>query len=62
MKVAEDVGRPIAVNPPTSTDSRTMLLAPRSWSQERLAGWVAGRRDELEAAFGEATPVDLGDL
>ena len=37
--------------------SQTMFISPKDWSQERLAGWAAGHRDELERAFGSATPI-----
>jgi len=57
-RVATNVGRPLAVNLPTGADtSRTIFVAPRGWSEERLAGWAAGRHAELEAAFGPASVV-----
>jgi len=60
--IAEDLGRPIGVNVPTlDGNSRSMFMAPKGWSQERLAGWVAGRHREIEAAFGPATPVKETD-
>lgn len=55
-------GRPIAVNLPTDDGSRTVFVAPRDWTEERLRGWVAGRHEELGAAFGPATPVRMEDL
>jgi len=62
LSVAEDLGRPIGVNVPTlDGNSRSMFLAPKGWSQERLAGWVAGRHQEIETAFGPATPVKETD-
>jgi hypothetical protein len=60
--VASNVGRPIAVNYPTGPDgSRMMFVAPKGWSQERLAGWTAGRHREIEAAFGPAVPLRWED-
>ena len=61
LGVAEDLGRPVGVNVPTPDGSRSMFLAPRSWSRERLAGWVAGHHQDLEAAFGPVTPVAKGE-
>jgi len=34
-----------------------VFVSPRGWTQERLAGWAAGHHAELEAMFGDATPV-----
>ena len=63
LRVSENVGKPIAVNMPTGEDtSRTVFLAPRSWTEERLRGWVAAKHVEIEAMFGAATPVPLEDL
>jgi hypothetical protein len=62
LTVAENVGKPLGVNAPTATGSRTMFLAPRSWSPERLKGWVAGHHALLERQFGAATLVPLEDL
>ena len=47
--------RPIAANLPTATGSTTVFISPKGWGRERLAGWVAGKRDELEKMFGTAT-------
>ena len=53
--LATEVGRPISVNLPTGRDtSSTVSIAPRSWSQERLKGWIAGHHAELEYEFDEA--------
>src|SRR4051794_10345576 len=48
LDVAEEIGRPIGVNAPTPAGSRTMFITPRSWSPERLRGWVAGHHEVLE--------------
>jgi hypothetical protein len=61
LDLATELGRPLGINWPTPTGSRSMFLAPRSWSQDKLRGWVAGHRDELERAFGAATPLDMED-
>jgi hypothetical protein len=58
LRVSENVQKPIAVNFETGEDtSRTVFLAPRSWTTERLQGWVAGHHETLAAIFGQATPV-----
>ena len=58
VTVATTVGRPIGVNVPTGPDSsRSVFVPPKGWGEERLAGWAAGKRDELEAAFGPASVV-----
>lgn len=44
--------RPLLLNfPDRDGSSRSIVLAP-NWSKERLAGWIAGRHAEIEAAFG----------
>jgi hypothetical protein len=61
--VASNVGRPLAVNYPTGPDrSQTMFIAPKGWTEERLAGWVAGKRDGLEQMFGAASVVREEEL
>ncbi len=63
LTIATTAGKPIGVNAPTGPDtSRTMFVSPKGWSQERAAGWIAGRHEELEAAFGPATPMRLEEL
>ncbi len=57
-RVATNSGRPILVNFPTGADtSRTIVVGPKGWGEEKTAGWIAGRHRELEAAFGDATPI-----
>ncbi len=62
-RVATNTGRPICVNLPTGPEtSTTVFVSPRGWSASRLAGWAAGKRDELETVFGPASvraPEDL---
>jgi len=62
MRISENVGRPIGVNTPTPDGSRTVFIAPKAWSQERLSGWVAARHQELEAQFGATTFAPLEAL
>lgn len=58
LQIAEDIGKPIGVNLPTGPDtSSTAFIAPRGWSDERLAGWIAGHHTELEAELGEIVTV-----
>jgi hypothetical protein len=56
LAVATSVDTPIAVNVESGPDtSSTAVIAPRSWSQERLAGWIGGKREALVELFGEVT-------
>jgi hypothetical protein len=56
-ELATRLNRPVALNlPDRDGSSRTMVLAP-NWSHERLAGYVAGRHEELEAEFGPIARV-----
>ena len=62
-RVATNTGRPLAVNLPTGQDaSTTVFIAPRDWTEERLAGWVAGHHEALEAAFGPASVRPVEDV
>ncbi len=57
-RLASNTNRPILVNFETGADtSRTIVIGPKGWSEEKTAGWIAARHRELEAAFGEATPI-----
>jgi hypothetical protein len=54
--LAASVSKPVAVNISTGPDtSTTVWLAPPGWTSERLAGWVAGHHEEIEAEFGPVT-------
>ncbi len=56
IRVATDVGKPLAVNLTSGTDtSTTVFIGPKHWSDERVAGWIGGHREAVEAAFGDAT-------
>jgi len=58
LDVAEANNKPIGVNlPAPDGSSRTAFIAPRGWTEERLAGWTAGRHQELEDEFGTITRV-----
>ena len=58
LTIATNANKPIGVNAPTGPDtSRTMFVAPRSWSRERLAGYVAAHHEALERQFGAASIV-----
>jgi hypothetical protein len=61
-RVAANVGKPIGVNVPTAEGSRTCFMAPKGWTQERLAGWVAGHHEVLERQFGPAALIDMEEV
>jgi hypothetical protein len=57
-RLAGKLGRPVLVNAPTGPDtSSTVALAPRGWGEERLAGWMAGHHEVLEAQLGPIVRV-----
>ena len=61
LELAEANNRPIGVNMSTGNESsRTAFIGPRTWSSERLAGWVAGHHSEPEAEFGEIAGLRVG--
>jgi hypothetical protein len=50
-------GKPIAVNVETGPDaSRTHVVAPDGWSEDKILGWAGGMRPHLERAFGPVAP------
>jgi hypothetical protein len=58
LSVVEDTGRPIAINCPTPTGSRTAFVAPKVWTSERLKGWAAGAAvSGLAEMFGEVERI-----
>ena len=62
-RVATNSGRPICVNFETGPEtSMSVFVAPKGWSEDRLAGWAAGHHAEVEAMFGPATVVNEEDL
>jgi hypothetical protein len=57
-EVAIATGRPILVNQPTGGGrSATIAVAPPTWSDERLQGWIAGHHELLEREFGRIERV-----
>ena len=58
LTIAEELDKPIAVNLETGADrSTTTFIAPRHWGEQRLAGWVAARHEELTEQFGDIASV-----
>jgi len=56
IALATETNRPITINLPTGKGaSTTVAIAPKTWSEERLCGWIGGVHEELEAMFGPAT-------
>ena len=56
IDLATETNRPITVNVPTGKDtSTTVAIALKTWSEEKLRGWIGGMAPELEAMFGPAT-------
>ncbi len=45
--------KPIAINLEDKSGSKTIFIAPRDWSEERLSGWVATAKPALERHFGD---------
>lgn len=54
--LAQKLSRPVSINIPAGDGSHTVTLAP-GWSEERLAGYIAGRHEELEDLFGPISRV-----
>ena len=61
LRISERTNRPIGCNFKTPEGSRTAFVAPRSWSQERLRGWVGGKHEDIAAAFGPGVPLPPED-
>ncbi len=56
LELAEANTKPIGVNLPSADGaSKSVFIAPRAWSDERLRGWIGGHGAELEAEFGTVT-------
>jgi hypothetical protein len=58
VALANDLDRPVGINLPTEEGTTTGVIAPSTWSQERLQGWTAGYKDELEGFFGEIRRIE----
>jgi len=55
IALATETNRPITINLPTGPDtSTTVAIAPKSWSEDKLRGWIGGMHEELEEMFGPA--------
>ena len=62
IRVATNVGKPLAVNLPSGPDTSSMIfLGPKGRSEERVMGWVAGHRETLERQFGAASLLHDGE-
>jgi hypothetical protein len=61
LDVSTKANKPIGCNFPTDDGSRTAFMAPLSWTQERLRGWVGARHAEIAAMFGMAVASPLED-
>lgn len=55
---ATRLGQPIGVHLGSNSGGRTALIAPSGWTRERLLGYMAGRHQELEAAFGRVAAIE----
>lgn len=54
IALAGEIGHPVALNDggaPTDP-SRTVFIAPTTWSEQRTLRWVEQHRADLDAAFG----------
>jgi hypothetical protein len=51
--LATEANRPIGIH----SGETTTFLAPPDWTEQRLAGYVAGKHEELAAAFGDIEAV-----
>jgi hypothetical protein len=57
LRICERTNKPMGINIETDDGSRSVFIAPRSWTQERLRGWVGGRHEDINAMFGAGAPV-----
>jgi hypothetical protein len=56
--LATEAGKVVAVNFELKDGgSRTMFLAPKDWSEEKLRGYIGGLGEEVEAIFGPVAGV-----
>ena len=61
FELAEANNKPIGVNLPAPDGaSKSVFIAPRTWTDDRLRGWIGGHGAELEAEFGEVTRMGAG--
>jgi hypothetical protein len=61
LELAEQYNKPVLVNfeKPDGT-SQTNAMAPRSWTSERLQGWIAGHHEALEQELGLISGMTAG--
>jgi hypothetical protein len=62
--IAAEYDHPVAITLPLGEGTRTLVIAPPLWSEERLKDWVAGYMGELEHIVGEghfADPAESED-
>jgi hypothetical protein len=57
VSLAKRARRPVFVTHPRPEGAQTVAIAPPDWSEERLAGWVAGVHGELKTACGPIARV-----
>ncbi len=57
--LATEMQKPIAVNFPQREESYTVIIAPRGWTREKLAGYVGAHKNPLEREYG---PVEDWDV
>lgn len=62
LTVSERINKPIGCNFPIAGGSRTAFIAPISWTQARLRGWVGARHEEISTMFGPAVAGPLQDV
>ena len=55
LALATEMNQPIGIHADDGEHGRTVFISPRDWTAEKLAGWIAARREVLEAEFG---PID----
>ena len=60
--LAAEVDHPVAINLLVAGGTRTFIVAPPLWPEEKLKGWAAGYMDELQAVLGEARVVSSGGM
>lgn len=61
VKLAESWQQPIILNAPTGDgNSQSVVIGPRSWDRERLSGWLARNRPQIEEALGPMARMDWG--
>jgi hypothetical protein len=57
VKLATRTNKPVMVNGPTETGSRTMVIPPKAWSEEKVLGWIGGHHETFEAELGPVSSI-----